>query len=1668
MRLEAQVKSLFDQNSDYKNPSQAVNLASSLETLSSDLYTDSNRFIYELLQNADDSYKTGEPIKIWIKLFGSDLVVAHTGSSFSDIDVRGICNINNGTKKSDLTKTGYKGIGFKAVFGQSKNVSIYSDNEFFSFNSSYQHDWKWTDTQEEWEKRNNRQFVMPWQIIPIYTSEADINSNVVTFIKSVEANVATIVRLSNASEATKAIEMITQNTNIFIFLKNICEITFDLAKTAVIKITQDEGNIISIQRNQNTTQKWLVTEKNLHVPDTLRRLLKDEKNMPDKLLEATDIQLTLAAKIGKDGLSKLSSGDQRIYAYLPTEERKYEFPVLVNTSFLTSANRENLHVDSKWNQWIFKETAQSLFEWISQLVQSEYGLQAYHLLPKKISSNGLGSQFNDGFDKALENIPFVLTDDRSIVTIGETIVDFTGLSSESFINTEYLKMFVELKHDKSANGIRHLSTLKQFNTILKQLGAASFSWKDLADFFKSPRYKIIHSPEHNVDLILHFKSLLEDSTVVEVTDHYLKGLPFILSHKGTMNPPGQVCFPESVEEEWNDINTDLSFINTSLYQRLLSDISARQWLESLGVIEKTDITYITQKLIPNIDSYVNNENAVTVVTDLFNLDSKQEISKELFSNLRKIRLLTTKGGLLPAEECYFSDFYKPRLLNEDMLDIDIFVNEVYCEKSISGKEEWKIFLKKLGVTDGITIIEDSETSIINADFLTHEDKYHKPAFTTFHTDNYKDLSSLTFVDYTEKNFEFAQKFWIDVMDNIEINELNKPVIGFWGLSGRAGRNTGSQLKNYIPWFINNIECIPTTQGFCNTSKDVFLNSEEIQKIAATYLPVFHGPVLSQDWKSFFSFKTVFSLDDYLQLLTSISDDNIDGFIKTENIERVQYIYSRLLNQAGNFSSDQINKIESWGHNGSLVNSKGNYTECSEIKYFIDGNESVFQDQYTFISLSAENKKHPFAEKLFRYFGVEILEQSHFRLEANKNNPCTDLMDKLIMIAPSLTEWIVSEELEIKQNNNTEKIQELLTILSIYEADNLEITYERIHFVKSVNTHFYENSIYITTPWYSNSVLLTLSDVLAKFLGILGHEKKIDFLLRSSYEEIKEYFIQENIPIPDNFDESVSDLNRSGNPRSFAEIKDVVSTGIISLNTYHITQPDYQKLVYVEGLVDRSVDNVLSYLKDLPEYDCSGQFQIARSIIGGITKNGLEVTIVARPSDNDQVILYYGSEFDVLNYVNAELWYEDGESVPKKMTMGQMLEKTKVNRIPIPKLEISKQEISELANQISSESFEFAPVPFTPQRIAQIISSFANLDGGKLVFGMQETPIGTNNIVGLSVDYKMNEIMEKTVSIFSSVPKIEFDWIQIHKKLLFIIEVEKSFEEIFCDGIKYIREGTETISETNNIVQQQQLMKAEYTHTKVIIIAIEDYHPSVRKQIKSVKYAKADALAFKEMLKSSMGILEDDIMTFIDEDAYGNALENDLDVLFNNLTAEDRLIFYYAGHGFHDGITNYLSTYDIHPNNIVGTSISLNKILLNPLKKSECNNALIFIDACATEIIGETERAVVTDFQDEEFKLITHDFPYYAVFLSCQVGESSFGSNILEHGIWTYHLIEAMKGNHIEIMRDGKYLTDIVLQQYLSNSVPDYTKTELNRNQNPKSILESHYENVINEFGKTPI
>ncbi|MGW8956967.1 caspase family protein [Paenibacillus sp. NPDC055715] len=247
----------------------------------------------------------------------------------------------------------------------------------------------------------------------------------------------------------------------------------------------------------------------------------------------------------------------------------------------------------------------------------------------------------------------------------------------------------------------------------------------------------------------------------------------------------------------------------------------------------------------------------------------------------------------------------------------------------------------------------------------------------------------------------------------------------------------------------------------------------------------------------------------------------------------------------------------------------------------------------------------------------------------------------------------------------------------------------------------------------------------------------------------------------------------------------------------------------------------------------------------------------------------------------------------------------------------------------------------------------------------------------------------------------------------------------------------------------------------VIIAVENY----QFRIKTVDYARNDAIAFQQWLINNLKVPQENIKLWLDVDATKSALNEELQYEISNLTESDRFIFYYAGHGFYDGGYNKITTWDTHPNNIQETTVSLNRILMEPLRNSRCNQCLIFIDACAS-YIGEqlVSRDFIADMNTKEFSDFVRSSNYRAMFLSCSRGEKSYGSPELGHGIWTHFLIKALNGEAPEAVEHERFITSTSLQNYLSKIVPDYIKssTDIRGTQKPWAEVSSSNTFIIFE------
>ena len=243
-------------------------------------------------------------------------------------------------------------------------------------------------------------------------------------------------------------------------------------------------------------------------------------------------------------------------------------------------------------------------------------------------------------------------------------------------------------------------------------------------------------------------------------------------------------------------------------------------------------------------------------------------------------------------------------------------------------------------------------------------------------------------------------------------------------------------------------------------------------------------------------------------------------------------------------------------------------------------------------------------------------------------------------------------------------------------------------------------------------------------------------------------------------------------------------------------------------------------------------------------------------------------------------------------------------------------------------------------------------------------------------------------------------------------------------------------------------------TFATVVAIENYQ---QKSIKPVQFAADDATAFKAALIEHMKVPALNIELWIDQDATQNRLLNDLPYQIKQLGPEDRFIFFYAGHGFFAKGSNRLTAWDSHPANLDGTTVSLESVLLGPLKDSPCRKHLIFIDACAAGLHEENSRDILTDMTSTEFEELLKSSTYSAAFFSCSPMQKSYSSEKLRHGIWSYYLLQALTGETPKAIQQDRWITGDSLKNFLVVSVPKFIReeTSIRGQQKPYAFLSSN-------------
>lgn len=685
------------------NPDANKIISNLLREVGKGMYSSKKRMIFELLQNADD-VPAGEDVKFYIETHNEYMLIAHDGLPFNGDDVKSITSAAESTKQKKKKRTGYKGIGFKSVFTDSTQVIIKSGGFLFEFNKVYEafdsfdsfyfnrkkyrkypgllddEKLQFADAKSSYKGIRD----IPWQLLPIWKDSIPHSLRESNFTRNNNVGIALRLGAQKVREYLDEITSLALGGKFILFLRNTSLFRCDAENITVSKIEDKDSGKVLIRINKNSVREefdynvksyddiFVQNEafenfgidlkkgkKEIETGDEIYFLTdssgKEIETIPPKIASFDQTTISFAAPVIKgilqfeESFKKKELNYSCFFTYLPMRENRIRLPFLVNADFIPSSNREQIQGDNPWNEYLFGNIGYKLVEWIAGHAK-EKNPSYLSLLPPSIIEyeetdiKHLADKFNEYYNKALLEVPFVLNDQNEVSLKSEIIIDDTGVSQilghrffYDIFPTEKRLIHKKINSDILSNDLFDLEHIKIYD-LIKKLNSPEgrklletyihkLDFKTYIEYLKWLN-KILKTPEIGIELrpvlnLLSFIRFEKDQQKTHVSWSNLKkdnGDLFLLTNK---------------VEDYSDILEELGF-NISL-------INIDDFLNIRMYLEKEE-TY----LMKNTSLF----DTIKVKCPKNNLSINQKIRLyQFFTNLASIGPVKCRSELYLFKNC---------------------------------------------------------------------------------------------------------------------------------------------------------------------------------------------------------------------------------------------------------------------------------------------------------------------------------------------------------------------------------------------------------------------------------------------------------------------------------------------------------------------------------------------------------------------------------------------------------------------------------------------------------------------------------------------------------------------------------------------------------------------------------------------------------------------------------------------------------------------------------------------------------------------------------------------------------------------------------------------------------------------------------------------------------
>lgn len=310
-------------------------------------YAGENKFLFELLQNAEDAMsEMGKSGKVKVYLSKEKIIIANEGKPFSFEGLNAICcqNISPKSKKGFI---GNKGIGFKSVLNLTDSPSIFSGE----FNVNWCREKTKTFLQQNMDQNIKNPFTsegIPLMRLPFECQAKGLSldfkkegySTIIELPLKEEIDLQNIIKqVENFDEKSLVFLLYVEEIVFCGLVDKKIELIRGLEKTIVEKKTKKE---IYIKCNESEI-----------IYDVFRQRIGEQELLSDDPNAQGFVEVALAFSQNKDTNSK-------IYNFFPTKEYS-PYPFLIHGTFLLDEGRKYFREDNTSYHKVLYENLSSLF-----------------------------------------------------------------------------------------------------------------------------------------------------------------------------------------------------------------------------------------------------------------------------------------------------------------------------------------------------------------------------------------------------------------------------------------------------------------------------------------------------------------------------------------------------------------------------------------------------------------------------------------------------------------------------------------------------------------------------------------------------------------------------------------------------------------------------------------------------------------------------------------------------------------------------------------------------------------------------------------------------------------------------------------------------------------------------------------------------------------------------------------------------------------------------------------------------------------------------------------------------------------------------------------------------------------------------------------------------------